>query len=71
MANKGSINYVFDLRGNLTQIIRINADSYFFTYNDKGLITTKKTDLKLESDDIIETETKIDTFDKFSYTFRN
>lgn len=71
MANKGSINYVFDLRGNLIQIVRTNAASYFFTYNDKGLITTKKTDLKLESDDIIETETKIDIFDKFSYTFRN
>jgi hypothetical protein len=70
MANKGSIKYVFDESGNLTQILRTNAASYFYTYNDKGLVTTKKMDMKLESDDIIDKEVSIETLDKFIYSFR-
>jgi len=54
----------------LTQILRTNAASYIYTYNDKGLITTKKMDMKIASDDFIDTNTKIKTLDKFSYTFR-
>lgn len=69
-ANNGSINYVYDSSGNLTQILRTNAASYIYTYNDKGLITTKKMDMKLESDDFLDTNTKIETFDKYRYTFR-
>ena len=69
-ANNGSINYVYDSNGNLTQILRTNAASYIYTYNDKGLITTKKMDMKIASDDFIDTNTKIKTLDKFSYTFR-
>lgn len=70
MANKGSINYSYDQNGNLTEILRKNAASYYFTYNDKGLITKKRIEMKLDSDDFIDTETKIETFDKFGYTFR-
>jgi len=68
--NKGSINYVYDSNGNLTQILRTNTASYTYTYNDKGLITTKKMDMNLESDDTLDTETKFETLYKFSYTFR-
>ena len=71
MANKGSINYVYDLSGNLTQILRTNAASCIYTYNAKGLITTRKMTMNFDSDGIIDTETKIETFDKFSYTFRH
>ncbi len=69
MANKGSINYMYDSSGNLTQLIKTNAASYFYTYDDKGLITTKKMLMELESDDIIDTATKIDSYDKYTYTF--
>ena len=70
MANKGSINYAYDQNGNLTQILRTNAASYFYIYNDKGLIASKKMDMKLDSKNMIDTETKIESFDKFSYMFR-
>ena len=70
MSNKGSIKYVYDLNGNLIQILSTNGASYFYTYNEKGLITTKKMDMKLESDDIIQKETKIETLDNYIYTFR-
>jgi len=70
MANKGSIKYSYDQNGNLKEILRDNADSCSFIYNDKGLITKKIMYLKFGSDDFIETETKIEAFDKFSYTFR-
>lgn len=69
-ANNGSINYVYDSNGNLTQILRTNAASYIYTYNDKGLITTRKMDMNLKSDEFLDTDTKIETFDKYSYTFR-
>ena len=69
-ANNGSINYVYDSNGNLTQILRTNAASYVYTYNDKGLITTRKMDMNLESDEFLDTDKKIETFDKYSYTFR-
>jgi hypothetical protein len=70
MANKGSINYSYDQNSNLTEILRNNAPSYYYTYNNKGLITKKRMNMKLDSDDFIDTETKIETFDKFGYTFR-
>ena len=70
MDNNGSISYMYDSSGNLTQILRTNAASYIYTYDDKGLITTKKMDMKLESDDFLDTDTKIETFDKYTYTFR-
>ena len=68
--NSGSINYVYDSNGNLTQILRTNAASYTYTYNDKGLIATKKMDMILERDDFLDIDTKFETLDKFSYTFR-
>ena len=68
--NSGSINYVYESNGNLTQILRTNAASYTYTYNDKGLIATKKMDMILESDEFLDTDTKFETLDKFSYTFR-
>ena len=68
--NNGSIKYVYDSNGNLTQILRTNAASYVYTYNDKGLITTKKMNMNLESDKLLRTDTKIETLDKYSYTFR-
>jgi hypothetical protein len=68
--NNGSTNYVFDSNGNLTQILRTNGASYIYTYNNKGLIATKKIDLNLESDDFSDTDIKIETLDKYSYTFR-
>ena len=70
MANKGSIKYSYDQNGNLKEILRDNAASCSFIYNGKGLITKKIMYMKFGSDDFIETETKIETFDKFSYTFR-
>ena len=70
MANKGSLSYVYDSSGNLTQILRTKAASCIYTYNDKGLITTRKMDMMLESDDLLDTETKFETLDKYSYTFR-
>jgi hypothetical protein len=69
-ANNGSITYMYDSRGNLIQRLRTNAASYNYTYNDKGLIETKKMDLILNSDDFLDTDTKFETLDKFSYTFR-
>ena len=70
MHNKGSVSYVYDSSGNLTQILRTNAASCTYTYNDKGLITTSKMDMMIESDDIVDLETKFETLDKYSYTFR-
>jgi hypothetical protein len=69
MSNKGSINYVYDSKANLVQIIRSNAASCTYTYNDKGLITSKMTNMKIGSDAIVSTETNMQTFDKYSYTF--
>jgi len=68
--NNGSINYVHDSNGNLTQILRTNAASYIYTYKDKGLIATKKMDLILKSDEFLDTDTKFETLDKYIYTFR-
>ena len=70
MANKGSVNYVYDSSGNVLQINRTSAASYSFTYDEKGLITTEKIKIKLEKDDIIDTEIEITTLDKYAYTFR-
>ncbi len=70
MANKGSINYVYDVSGKLICTIRTNAACYIYSYNEKGLITSIKMNMHLESDAFIDTETKIETFEKFSYTFR-
>jgi len=68
--NSGSINYVYDSNRNLTQILRTNAASFTYTYNDKGLIATNKMDMILESDEFLDTDTKFETLDKFSYAFR-
>jgi YD repeat-containing protein len=70
MANKGSINYVYDHIGNLIQIIRTNAASYTYTYNNKGLVLTRKMKLKTEPDDFDDKGINIETFDKYGYTFR-
>lgn len=70
MAKNGSINYEYDPNGNLTKIIGDFSASYFYTYNEKGLITIKKMDMKLESDDINDKVIKIETVDKFTYTYR-
>ena len=70
MANKGSINYSYDQNGNLTEILRNNVASYYYTYNDKGLITKRRMNIKLDRDDILDKAIKVKSFDKFSYTFR-
>lgn len=70
IANKGSINYVYDNFGNLTHLIRTNAASYVYTYNKEGLVLTRKMKLKTESDDLDNKGIDIETFDKYSYTFR-
>jgi len=70
IANKGSINYVYDNFGNLTHLIRTNAASYVYTYNKEGLVLTRKMKLKTELDYFDDKAIKIETFDKYSYTFR-
>lgn len=70
IANKGSINYVYDNFGNLTHLIRTNAASYVYTYNKEGLVLTRKMKLKTESDDLDNKGIDIETHYKYSYTFR-
>ncbi|MFT3934494.1 MAG: hypothetical protein QM726_12805 [Chitinophagaceae bacterium] len=70
MANKGTINYVYDSNGYLTQVLRTNAASYTYTYNSSGLIVTKKMNLKIAPDGIDDKGMDVDTFDKYIYTFR-
>jgi YD repeat-containing protein len=70
MANNGSIYYVYDNFGNLTQLIRTNAASYTYTYNKKRLVLTRKMKLKTEPDNFDKKGINIETLDKYSYTYR-
>jgi YD repeat-containing protein len=70
MANKGSISYVYDNIGNLTHVIRTNAASYIYTYDEKGLILSKKMNLKTEPDAFDDKGINLETFEKYTYTFR-
>lgn len=70
MANKGSINYIYDNSGNLIQLIQINGASYTCTYDKKGLILTRKMKLKTEPDYFDDKGIDIETFDEYSNTFR-
>jgi len=70
MYNKGTINYEYDSSGNLTKMLRSNAASYSYVYNEKGLIATKKMLMYLKSEASIDKEKKFETIDKFTYTFR-
>lgn len=68
--NKGSVNYVYDSKGNVLQIKRPRAASYTFTYNEKGLITSEKMEMKLEEDRFMDTDTDVTIIYKYQYTFR-
>lgn len=70
MANKGSINYVYDSNGNLKQLINASATSYSYTYNEKGLILTKRSRFKIEPDAFDDKGMDMESFDKYTYTFR-
>ncbi len=70
MYNKGTINYEYDSSGNLTKMLRSNAASYSYVYNEKGLIATKKMLMYLKSEASNDKEKKFETIDKFTYTFR-
>lgn len=70
MANKGSINYEYDSGGNLIGLMRTNAASYIYTYNEKGLILTKRMKLETYPDAFENIGVKMEAFDKYTYTFR-
>lgn len=63
MSNTGSITYIYDSFGNLTQLLRTKAASYYFKYNNKGLITSKRMTMVLD-------DSKIETIDKYYYIFQ-
>lgn len=70
MPNSGSIDYVYDDNGNLIQISRTDDASFYYTYNERGLVTSKKTKLRIERDRILITDTDLMILDKYYYTYR-
>lgn len=62
--NYVTIIYEYDLNGNLISYIREIAASYFYTYDHRGLIISQKMIMKLD-------DTKVETFSKYTYTFRD
>ena len=51
--NRGTIEYQYDLTGNLISIKSKLVASRFYTYNQKGLLSTKKTVMPGEFDNIL------------------
>jgi YD repeat-containing protein len=62
MANKGTVRYTYDEKGNLTEIIRSNAASYKYTYNENGLITSKNMSLVMDEKQTVSS-------DRYTYIF--
>jgi hypothetical protein len=70
MGYKGTVNYFYDQKGNVTQVVRKNAASYYYTYNHKGLVIKKRMIVKFDGDDLTDAEPTLGTFDTFRYTYR-
>jgi YD repeat-containing protein len=70
MANAGTLNYSYDISGNLIQVTKPNGSSYVYGYDKKGLLIAIKKLMNFESDGFVEMENSFESVNKFSYTFR-
>lgn len=71
LPNKGSITYSYDVHGNLIKILVKNGASYYYTFNEKHLITSERMKLFIEKDQFTDAAVDLQSIDKWSYTFYN
>lgn len=69
MSNTGTTNYIYDSRGNLIKVINTHGVTYTYTYNKKGLMITIKNGLELKPDALDTKGLKIESIEKFTYTY--
>jgi hypothetical protein len=68
--NKGSIEYIYDEKGNLSEIKPINAAWYGYRYNDQGLIISKHIFMDLPDNLLKGKNFKANLEDIYTYGFR-
>ncbi|MEJ7822216.1 MAG: hypothetical protein WKF85_07840 [Chitinophagaceae bacterium] len=64
--NKGNVEYSYDSFGSLISIVSDTVVSYYFTYDNKGLLKSKRAKFPVGFDTL--SDTKI--IDEYTYTFK-
>ncbi len=69
LMNHGSIEYVYDRKGNLSEVKKTNAASYEYHYDDQGLIVSKHIFMDLPDKLLLGENLEANMEDIFTYRF--